>query len=483
MWALTLDGQGTRQAQLHRALRSLIEGGHWPHGARLPGTRALAASLGLARNTVLAAFAQLQAEGYLEARPGSGHHILWVPTRTAAPAAPRISSNAPRLSPWAQRALASVWPSRLQQAPPAPRFDLRYGLPLLLPAIQKAWSMAMSRSAERTALDYPPAAGLPALRQALCHWLARRRGIHTRPQNIVVVSGAQQALDLIGRVLVAANTCVLLEDPHYQGTRQILVSAGAEWRGVPVDARGVRVDALPAAPHAVLFLTPAHQFPTGVALDGARRRAVLEWAAQQQAWVVEDDYDSEFRFDGPPIPALKALDLADRVIHVGTWSKALFPALRLGFLVLPEVLVAPMIAAKWLCDRGNAAIEQHALAELLDSGRCERLLRVAARQLASQRTALLAALHAHCTDFGLRLQGDPAGMHVCAWFDRVPADHEAEVLARARALDVGVYPLSGYYTAAPPALGLLLGFAGLRAPDFDPAMRRLAEVMGGLSRV
>jgi GntR family transcriptional regulator/MocR family aminotransferase len=476
--SLQLDGQGALQRQLYRAVREAILAGQLRGGLRLPGTRAMAQQQCMARNTVIAAYAQLEAEGYLQVRGGSGYVVQ---------ALPQKQSVDLRGSPVASRAIATPFAERAAQLAQqraqagervAPRLDLRYGLPLSIPGPLVAWRRALSWAVERASMDYPAAAGLPQLRHALAHWLGRRRGFVVDPERILVVSGAQQALDLCVRVLAGPGVRAMLEDPHYQGTRQALQCAAVPWQAVPVDASGLCAEQLPECVGALLFVTPAHQFPGGAVLTPARRMMILDWAQRQCAWVIEDDYDSEFRYDSQPVPALKSLDRADRVIHIGTLSKALFPALRLGFMVLPLVLRDAFLGAKWLSDRGNPAIEQLALARLIQSGRFEALLRLAKRQLDTRRRALIAALQQHCAGaLQWRISGSEAGMHLCIWFDALPAAHTESVIAAAYAVGVGVYPISPYYAKPPAQLGLLLGYCGLPPAEITEATRRLCQVL------
>lgn len=476
MLELTLDGLGTRQSQLQRALKALLLAGQV---RRLPGTRALAARLGLARNTVIAAYTQLEAEGFLKALPGSGFVARW--QRPEAAAAPPGGKADLKLSPLAQRTLGMS----VRRPPPrpagsgeaAPRFDLVYGVPVAAPAFRRHWRQALARAAAQQDLDYPPATGLPRLAAALSGYLGRRRGFRCDASQFVITSGAQQALDLIVRTLAGPDTIALLEDPHYQGTRQVLIAAGVPVRYLPVDDQGLNPAQLPERPDCLLFLTPAHQFPRGGPLSLERRFDILAWAARTGSWVIEDDYDGEFRFDAQPLAALKALDeQAQRVLYVGTLSKALYPALRMGFLVLPAALHEACAAVKWLTDRGNPPLEQLALALLIESGAFERQLRLAGRALAARRAALLAGLDRHCHG-QVSVEGQAAGMHLTVWLDRLPATAVPALIRAARDMDLGLYPIAPYFLHPPTRAGLLLGYAGLPPETFDEAMRRLGTLL------
>jgi GntR family transcriptional regulator/MocR family aminotransferase len=476
-----LDDHGALHGQLQRALRLAILGGRLRTGERLPATRELAASLGVSRNTVLTAYEQLLAEGYVEARTGSGTYVADL--RAAAPVRERAApaARALRLSRFGAEAM------RLRaHRPPGPqrrrkglRYNLEYGLPLVVPALQSAWRRALSRAADNTSFDYPPADGLPGLREAIAGYLGRRRGIAASAEDVIVVGGTQQGLDLCVRVLCERGDRVLIEDPHYQGLRQVLLAQGAKVRAVAVDDDGVNPVALTQSRARLIAVTPSHQFPTGAVMPLARRLALLDWARRRDAWIVEDDYDGEFRYDARPVPALKSLDVDGRVLYVGSFSKVMFPALRLGYLVVPERMREAMRAAKWLCDRGCPAIEQNALAALIAAGVFERTLRRTGRLLAERRAALLRALERHCAGF-ITVRGGHAGMHLCAWLTRHKVKQEMDIVARAERVDLGVYPVSPYFAGKPRRAGLLLGYSGLRPAELDEAARRLGQILRAL---
>ena len=255
------------------------------------------------------------------------------------------------------------------------RFAFQYGAPMTHPGLTDAWARALSHASHYTRPTYGNVQGLPELRAAICDYLARRRGIRAGPDDVIVVAGTQQALALSARVLLEAGDGAVIEEPHYNAVRVGLQVHGARLHAVPVDAEGLAVHRLPRSGVRLACVTPAHQFPTGALLSRARRLALLEWARRCDAWIWEDDYDGEFRHDGAPIPALRAMDGDGRVIYVGSFSKTLFPALRLGYMVVPASLRQDLVAAKWLADFGCPGIEQAALAQFIASGAFERHLR------------------------------------------------------------------------------------------------------------
>ena len=472
---LDLDGQGARYAQLIRALKGAILDGRFAAGARLPASRSLARELDLSRNTVLAAYEQLQAEGFLLGRVGSGSFVANVGN---APAPARRAANtlvAP-LSAFARRAMANTDGRRIPgHQHDGLRYNLQYGLPLANPMLASVWRRETGRAAEHAQFDYPDPQGLPALRAQICDYLARRRGVPASPDDVLVVSGTQQAFSLAARVLLEAGDTVVLEDPHYRGARQAFAAHGAHARGCRVDDEGLVPAALPASAR-LAVVTPSHQFPTGALLPLSRRMELLDWASDRRAWLIEDDYDGEFRYGGRPLAALKSLDRDGRVIYIGSFSKALFPALRLGYMVLPPVLRDAFVAAKWLEDRGCNALEQAALAGLMANGGFERHLRRAAIALRARRAAMLAGLARHAGD-RVEVVDSNAGMHLTAWLTRANHGDCERLVAHARSRGLGLYTVAPYCLKAPPRPGLVLGYAGLPPADIDAAMRLLGRCL------
>jgi len=290
---------------------------------------------------------------------------------------------------------------------------------------------------------------------------------------VIVVNGSQQALDLVARVLIEPGDRVAIEDPSYEGTREVLHAAGARLLGVRVDRDGIDPAAMPDDAR-LAFVTPSHQFPTGAILSLARRQALLAWARRQNAVILEDDYDGEFRYVGRPLESLQGLDTDGRVIYVGTFSRTVFSALRIGYLVVPQSLLPAFTAAKWLCDQHTATLEQDTLADFITSGLYERHLRRVGRRNAANRRVLLDALHRHLGD-RVEITGDGAGAHVVLW-PRGRVNEDA-VVAAAAARGVGVYPLKRYRIRRAGRAGLMLGYQRMSASDIKEGVRRLAEVL------
>ncbi len=471
-------------AQLYRRLRDSILSGALPPDSRLPASRELARDSGLSRNTVLLAYEQLGAEGYVEGRRGAGTFVARdlpdppPPRRPAGGSSADSRPPAPRLSAYAGR-VQGPWAPQMRPTPAHIRFDFRYGLPDLGDFPQTVWRRLVARHAvdpDNRAAHYAPTEGLPALRQAIADYLHRARGVTFGAEDVLIVNGSQQGLDLIARLLVDPGDPVLIEEPHYLGAREVFAATGARLLAAPVDDEGL--DIATAGPRAgaarLVYTTPSHQFPTGAVMPLARRLALLDWARAQDAYVIEDDYDSEFRYGGRPVEAVQALDRDRRVIYLGTMSKTLFPALRIGFLAVPPALRAPAIALKHVCDRHTPTLTQAAIADFIAEGHFERYVRRARTRNARRREAMLEALGRH---FGsrARIQGSNAGLHLMLWFDDTPAEAVPAMVAAAAEAGVGVYPLTPYYQGTPQAAGLLLGYTAMD----EAAIARGIDLLAG----
>jgi GntR family transcriptional regulator/MocR family aminotransferase len=478
---LRLDGRGPLWRQLYRAMRDAIVAGRLAPGSRAPATRALSAELGLSRTTVLLAYDQLLAEGYLTGRRGSGTFVGEAPA--AAPRAPReVGSPAVPLSRVAERLLAErrrpLLSAYASERPGLP-YDFRYGLATLQDFPVETWQRCLGRRARRAPLrayDYGPPQGSPALRTALAGYLGRARGVACDPEQIVIVSGSQQGLDLAARVLLDPGAAAAVEEPGYEGARGAFRAVGAKLVPIPVDAEGLDPAALARRRVRVVHVTPSHQYPLGGVMSWPRRAALLAWAERAGTWIIEDDYDGEFRLDGRPLQALKGVDAGGRVVYLGTFSKVLFPALRLGYVVLPPPLVEPFVRAKLVADGGSARLEQDALADFLASGAFERHVRRARARHRERRAALLTALATH---FGDRVEvvGAAAGLHVVAWLRDLAPSRSGTFARRAAAAGVGVYSITPHYLTPPARAGFILGYGGLTPAAIRDGVKRLAAVL------
>jgi GntR family transcriptional regulator/MocR family aminotransferase len=497
---LKLTRSGLLHLQIYQALRAAILSGKLPAGARLPSSRALATEVGVSRNTVLLAYDQLLGEGYAVSRHGSGTYVPdALPTAAAALAASpvrapesarpgrRRASPAPPTPPSLSRLgrVLDGWSPVPTWAPRSTRlpYDFRYGRPAPADFPGAIWRRLLARrlrAASVRDIDYGSPGGAPALREAVAEYLQRDRAVACTAEQVVIVYGSQQALDLTARVLLDPGDAAVLEEPHYPGARGVLAAAGAQLCTAPVDAEGVDIAALveppPSRPARLVYVTPSHQFPTGAVMSLTRRLALLAWAAQTGAYVLEDDYDSEYRYGGRPVEALQGLDQAGRVVYMGTFSKVMFPALRLGYVVPPEPLVKPFLIAKAIADTGCGTIEQLALADFIRGGHFGRHVRRTRARNAARRAALLGALAEHLGN-AASVAGANAGLHVLVRLDGVRPRQTKALIQRAAERGVGVYSAAGCYLHPPARAELLLGYNALTESQIREGIRRLARVL------
>jgi GntR family transcriptional regulator/MocR family aminotransferase len=437
--------------QLEGELRDAIRSGRLAQDAVLPSSRALAAELGLSRGVVVEAYEQLVAEGYLLSRPGGATTVACKAVAMPAPTATTGDAD--------------------------PAIAFRYGRPDVSKFPRAAWLRSVRAAltaAPNDRLSYLDGRGMPELREALAGYLNRVRGTAAAPDRIVITSGFLQGFSLVARRLRDAGTSrIAVEDPSEDSPQAVLRSLGLEVVGVPVDESGIRVDVLARSGAGAVLVTPAHQFPTGAVLTPERRAALVAWAAEHDALVIEDDYDAEFRYDREPIGAIQGLAPA-RVVYAGSASKTLAPGIRIGWLLLPEELIDRVAQAKQDADRGTSAIDQLALADFLCRGEFDRHLRRLRPIYRSRRDALLLALARHTP--ALRPVGISAGLHVLTW---LPSDMDEErVVAEARVRDLGVYGVSSYrITRNGTPGGLLFGYAGLAESMIERGVRLLAAAM------
>jgi len=462
--------------QVYLGFRHAILSGKFQSGEKLPSTRDVAEQLGISRTVVLLAYDQLLSEGFAVGRSGSGTYVSNGVGASPSPASltDEVKLSLSRFGSSAAAAWSKMdFPQRRPRSLP---YDFAYGrsdLETFPFAMWRRLLLRHARKAPASKLDYGPASGNLALREAICTHLRRSRAVNCDASQVLVVSGSQQALDLIARVLIERSDRVAVEDPSYQGTREILCAAGARLLPVAVDRDGLKTDKLPASAR-IAFVTPSHQFPTGAILPLSRRLALLGWAKRASAVIVEDDYDGEFRYEGQPLESLQGLDRDGRVIYIGTFSRTVFSSLRIGYLVAPVSLVPAFTAAKWLSDRHTATLEQETLAEFISSGMYERYLRRMRRRNAARRRTLLEALQIHLRD-RVDVTGDGAGAHVVLWPRKRIAEESA--IAAAATRGVGVSGISPYFLKRPSRPGLLLGYSRLTEREIREGIRRLSEVL------
>ena len=469
-------GSHSLQEQIYRSIRQSIVDGLVGPEQRLPSTRDLAVDLGVSRTTTLLALEQLRAEGYIVARPGSGTYIApQLPDRRPAPMVP--AGCAVARPPFSKRGYAlsrSVAPDRRQ--PSAPPCAFRLGTPALDLFPLPLWSRIVReclRAQKPARLDYSKPAGLPLLREAIAQQM-QSRGTRCVAEQVQIVTGAQRGLDLIARMLLDPGDAAWMEDPGYTGARGALLAAGARILPAPVDGEGMTIGDQTAEAR-VAYVTPSCQFPLGVALSIRRRHALLDWARRSQSWIIEDDYDCDLRHERPALPCLHALDPDGRVIYVGTFSKTLFPALRLGFLIVPRDLQPGFLMARLATDLHAPVLEQRVLAAFMERGHYERHLRRMQAAYGERLEALQRAIER--SGAPLRLRPVQAGMHAIADLEGVSAE---SVHDEAAARGIECMPLSAYYSDRCGPNALLLGFGAVSPAALRVGVTRLARVIDGL---
>src|SRR5262245_35509447 len=467
--------------QLCAALREAILDGRLRPGVRLPSTRDLARQYDLARGTVVAAFEQMKAEGYLTGRTGSGTYVAAVlpdallhagPTRRSIDAAPH---PARRLSDVARRARA--FPGSL--ADRARAFQANQPALDLFPTT--LWAQVAGRRLRRTTtglLKGCSATGYPPLQRALSDYLGAARGVACAPEQVAIVSGIQEAIDLAIRLFVNPGDRVCMEDPGYTGASLAFAAAGAVVSRVPLDAEGMKLPGARDREARLVYITPAHQFPVGTCMSLTRRLALLEWARTTGALILEDDYDSEFRFSGAPVPALQGLDRHGNVLFAGSFSKVLFPSLRAGYLVVPTDLIDRLAAVKSLAARHAPLLDQVVLCDFITEGHFGRHLRRMRGIYAERLSVLLRAARGRLSDV-LDIPVIEAGLQTSAWFRRQMDGPAAVAAAAKRGLDV--LPLSRFSSRPLAKDGLLLGFAAIDANEIRRGVKELATALATIS--
>ena len=472
--------------QLYERLRGFILAGQLKAGTRLPSTRIMASSLGVSRTTTALAYELLLLEGYLESRVGDGTWVarlqpeqLFQGSRSAQDLDATALSETPpaALARRGQLFIDVPYPEGFygEQARRGRNLFL-VGQPDVTSFPYEIWSRLLARHARHSLQGvscYQYVQGYLPLRQAIATHIGVTRGVHCSPEQIILTTGGQGALDLVARVLLDPGDTAWVEDPGYSGARGALLAAGAKLVAVPVDEEGLDVEAgrylCPEARLAIV--TPSHQFPTGVTMSLSRRLALLEWSRETQAWIVEDDYDSEYRFSGRPLEALQGLDRAGRVLYIGTFSKVLFPSLRLGYVVAPPALLTGLVAAHRLIAVHLPLLEQLALADFLAEGYFARHVRRMRQRYQERRDALVDALRRELGD-KLNVIVPEAGMHLVVL---LPSGMSAQAVAqRAAASGLHILPISHFSLRSLSRDGLVLGFASASPQELRAGIQTLA---------
>ena len=481
----TRRGHRAGSREIYQALRDQISEGVYGADGFLPSSRALATELGVSRTTVTVAYEQLAAEGFIEVRHGMrprvGTAAVSLPKNSIVPTS---SSGAPRLSSYGER--LRTLPAPTGEAQPNLIADFRYGDLAASDFPTLPWRRAIvSAIAHRPRqLKYDDPRGTRELRVALQRYLWRARMLRCDTEQIIVVNGSQQALDLCARLLLDRGDRFVVENPCYAIARHAFSATGATAISVAVDKDGLNTALLAKTKARLAYVTPSHQFPLGSVMPIGRRQRLLEWARKAGAYIVEDDYDSEYRYDIKPVPPLYVLGDGQNVIYVGTVSKTLSPTLRIGYLVVPTQLEAVFCAAKHLMDRHTPVLEQSALAALLESGAYDSHVRKVRRRNGERRATLLNALR---RAFGedIVIEGADAGLHVVVWFRDIPLSMEQKLIGRAAEKGVGIHSVAPLYEPAlqetkSSRVGLIMGYASLDARRIERGVDLLAQVVADL---
>jgi GntR family transcriptional regulator/MocR family aminotransferase len=473
---ITFDGRTGRMRAIYQQLRAAVLDGRLRTGDALPPSRQLAEQLGVARATIVGAYDQLTSEGFITSHRGSGTFVTDVAVRAAPATGKAPHEHSAALLP------RPIWNNvRLEQPlrPPA-TFDFRTGLADTSAFPFQAWRRlsadAMSAPTVGKAFYGNPAGYWP-LRQAIARHIAVSRGVVTDADEVTITNGTQQAVDLIARVLLGPGDRAAVEDPGYEPPRRLLETLGVDVVGVPVDDEGLVVDAIPQGTKLV-YLTPAHQYPLGMVMTLRRRAALLEWARRNKAAIVEDDYDSEFRFAGRPVQPIQTLDGDGRVVYVGSFSKTILPTLRVGYIVTPTSLTQALHAAKYLSDWHTSLPIQQALAGFIDEGLFARHIRSMRRVYEQRHRLIVSTIRDRFAD-RLHVVPSTVGIHMAATAPGATPDEIEEVVRRAHQRGVGIQPLARYAVDRAPQAGLLLGYGAIATEEIPEGLDRLLASFKG----
>jgi GntR family transcriptional regulator/MocR family aminotransferase len=453
--------------QLYEELRRAITSGRLRPGDQLVPSRQLAAQLGVSRHTVTTVYGRLVAEGHAEGHAGGGSVVA--PAATALPGGARLAAS---LHP--SRRFAD-WAPYFGTPGPGYRFDLGPGRPdpALFPAVQWRRRVAAAIAAERRP-EYGDPAGEISLRRAIAGWVARSRSVLADPDTVVITCGAQHAIDLAARVLLEPGDTVAVEEPGWLPVVRLFRALGAKVVGVPVDEQGLVVDLLPSSAR-IAYVTPSHQFPLGMTMSMPRRRALLRWADRCDAAIIEDDYDTEFRYVGRPLEPLQRLDASGRVVYAGSLSKTFSPSVRLGFAVVPRPLATPIAALRQTVDWHPPTAMQTALAGFIGDGLLDKHIRRSRRIYGERHHILTQALSGPLADHLTAITSN-AGLHVAALLREGLCDDEVRQTAAGHS--IGVMGMHNFFHASPAQQGLLLGFGAISTKDLPVALRTLGGILG-----
>jgi GntR family transcriptional regulator/MocR family aminotransferase len=468
---VSLVGRENLSSEIYRQLRAAIVDGRLRPGDSLPPSREMARTLGVARTTVTVAYERLAGEGFIGSRVGSGTFVNVHAARVPPPRRERRESALEPREFWQSFQLGRVFARKAE-------FDFRSGLPDASLFPHDLWRRLMTsalREEQASSGVYDAPAGHRELREAIARHIGVARAVQCTAQDVTITNGTQQALDVIARVLLSPRDRVAVEDPGYPPPRRLFESLGARVAGVPVDEEGLIVDAIPKRTKLV-YVTPSHQYPLGVSMTFPRRLALLAWAERNDAAIVEDDYDSEFRFGGRPIEPLQTLDSTGRVIYVGSFSKTTLPTLRLGFIVTPPSLTAAAEKAKFLTDWHTSLPVQAAMARFIESGAFARHIRKVGAVYRRRHALVTRGLTTQLGDY-LDVVPSAAGLHVTAVARRINAARMDSIVDDAFVHGVAVQSLARFGIGKRPRVGIVLGYGSIPTERIDEGLRRLKTTL------
>jgi GntR family transcriptional regulator / MocR family aminotransferase len=483
---IALDSRTTSPLyrQLYDWFRSAVLDGRMRPGQRVPSTRALSAELNISRIPVLNAYEQLLAEGYFETFVGAGTCVAKsIPDDTLSPPDGNARKGLHEIVEKRGPRRLSRRGTALARTPAQPCFSVSGAFRVSQPALEHfpigIWSKLVTRHSRRpprSTMAYGDAMGYLPFREAIAEYLGAFRGVRCEPSQILVTTGSQQALQLSAHILLDPNDPVCMEEPGYLGARQAFLAAGVQLIPVPVDQDGMNIEDIirRGRDARAVYVTPSHQYPMGMTMGATRRMLLLNWAARSGAWIIEDDYDSEYRFGSRPIASLQGLDTDGRVIYIGTFSKVLFPALRLGYVVVPKDLVPAFSAARDASDIFSSTLYQAVLTDFIREGHFARHIRRMRMLYMDRRRTLVSSIQIHMADM-VEVIGAEAGMHLVALLP--PGIDDVAVSSRAAEQGVSTMPLSTCHLKSPKRGGLILGYGGANARQIHDGIRKLTMIL------
>ena len=479
---LHLSGQGPLYRQLYDACKHSILTGILKPAERLPSSRELSEQLNCSRNTVVNAYEQLICEGFLESRKGQGTFICDLALSSSMPSKTKQAKNLNtlKLSPQATHIheQASYYLNRFRHRP---KYDFKYGDVKLDEKSLKQWQRILKKHANSFTQEYDQVQGDSNLRHAIADHLRISRGVYCDASQVFITSGSQQALNMIARLFVNPGDIVITEDPCYLGSTLAFETAQASIHRIAVDEEGLDIEQYQGNTPKLLYLTPSHQYPTGVVMSARRRMKVIEWAHLNNVIIIEDDYDSEFRYEGKPVASIQSMDNYRQTLYVGTFSKSLYPALRIGYIVAPEILCDYLAAWKWNEDRHCSSFVQPVLAEFISQGYFARHIKRMRNNYAEKRLQLKYSLNKHLGS-GQTQSSAPAGLHVLTWLQNTNNRDIDALLNDALQKNLGIYPANYLYKEPPKEIGLVMGFTPLPLQQIDQGVQLLSKLAANYNK-